>query len=147
MNRVTISFGNSTLTVPTAGIPISKGKCGCPNIIESMIVVDQGSSGYQFQYDQSAEVLFIMQAPAQTHSHHLAFKNAVANTGSGALAAENVVTVAANKIGANTGSDINVLSGGLSGGVSAMTQAAQALGAASAVAIAAQVIEVEVIGW
>jgi hypothetical protein len=28
---------------------------GCPNLIESMNVVDKGTSGYNFCYDQSAE--------------------------------------------------------------------------------------------
>ena len=146
-NRVRIAFGNSALTVPANGIPISKGKLGCPNEIESMVIVDQGTSGYRFQYDQSAEKLVVMQSPAYAHSHHLSIANAVVATGSGALAAENVVTISANKLGANTGAAIVVSGGGLSGGVSAAPLAAQGLAEASTVAIAAQTIEVEVIGW
>ena len=59
-NRVRLAFGDGALTYPANGIPISKGKCGCPNDVESMVVVDKGLSGYFFQYDQSAEKLVVM---------------------------------------------------------------------------------------
>lgn len=59
-NRVALSFGDGALTVPANGIPITKGKLGCPNDVESMVVVDKGLSGYFFQYDQSAEKLVVM---------------------------------------------------------------------------------------
>jgi hypothetical protein len=60
LNRVRLAFGDGALTVPANGIPLTKGKLGCPTVIESMIVVDQGVSGYVFQYDQSAEKLVVM---------------------------------------------------------------------------------------
>lgn len=59
-NLVRLSFGNGALTVPANGIPLLKGKMGCPANIESLKVVDQGLSGYVFQYDQSAEKLIVM---------------------------------------------------------------------------------------
>lgn len=59
-NLVRLAFGDGALTVPAGGIPLSKGKMGCPVVIESLVVVDQGVSGYQFQYDQSAEKLVVM---------------------------------------------------------------------------------------
>jgi len=59
-NRVKIQFGDGALTVPANGIPLSKGKMGCPVTVESLWVVDQGLSGYVFQYDQSAEKLIVM---------------------------------------------------------------------------------------
>lgn len=59
-NLVRLAFGNASLTVPAAGIPLLKGKMGCPVNIESLVVVDQGVSGYVFQYDQSAEKLVVM---------------------------------------------------------------------------------------
>lgn len=62
MNRVRLSFGDGALTVPANGIPLSKGKMGCPVVIESLKIVDQGLSGYVFQYDQSAEKLVVMYA-------------------------------------------------------------------------------------
>lgn len=59
-NRVQLSFGDGADTIPAGGIPLTKGKMGCPNVIESLTVVDQGTSGYKFQYDQSAEKLVVM---------------------------------------------------------------------------------------
>lgn len=59
-NLVRLSFGDGALTVPANGIPLTKGKMGCPTVIESLIVVDQGLSGYVFQYDQSAEKLVVL---------------------------------------------------------------------------------------
>lgn len=59
-NLVRLSFGDGALTVPANGIPLLKGKMGCPTTIESLKVVDQGLSGYVFQYDQSAEKLVVM---------------------------------------------------------------------------------------
>ncbi len=140
-NRVQIAFGNGALTVPANGIPITKGKCGCPTVIESMMVVDQGVSGYIFQYDQSAEKLVVMQAPAQTHTHDIKIIAGITEDAavglSGAVLGKNTATNA-TIAGANSAAN---------GGVVSATLAAAALAEASTVAIAAQTIEVEVIGW
>ena len=61
-NRVRLAFGDGALTYPAGGIPISIGKLGCPVDVESLVVVDQGVSGYVFQYDQSAKKLVVMYA-------------------------------------------------------------------------------------
>jgi len=58
-NRVKLEFGDGTITYPAGGIPITKGKLGCPVIVESMAVVDKGTSGYNFMYDQSTEKLVV----------------------------------------------------------------------------------------
>lgn len=141
-NLVRMAFGDGALTYPANGIPVAKGKLGCPNTIQSMVVVDQGTSGYKFQYDQSAEKLILMQAPAQTHSHDISLKNAAVADG-----ATTRVNAGTNLLGANTGGDLTIAGGGANGGVNSKTLAAAALTEASAVAIAAQTIEVEVIGW
>lgn len=59
-NLVRLSFGDGALTVPANGIPLTKGKMGCPVTIQSLKVVDQGLSGYVFNYDQSAEKLVVL---------------------------------------------------------------------------------------
>jgi hypothetical protein len=143
-NRVRLAFGNSSLTVPASGIPLTKGKLGCPNIVESLKVVDQGTSGYVFQYDQSEEKLVVMRAPAQTHTHDLFYRDAAVADG-----ATTRVNIGTNAMGANTGSNITVAgaASGVNGGVVSTTLAAAALTEASALAIAAQTIEVEVLGW
>lgn len=60
-NRVRLAFGDGALTFPAAGIPLTKGKLGCPTTIESLIVVDKGTSGFNFVCDQSAETLIAFQ--------------------------------------------------------------------------------------
>lgn len=141
-NLVRLAFGNGVLTYPANGIPISKGKMGCPAIIESMVVVDKGTSGYIFTYDQSAEKLVVTQAPIQTHSHDLFIRdNTVAD---GATTRINVGT---NALSSNTGANFTIAGNTTTGGVLNATLAAAAMSEASTVAIAAQTIEVEVIGW
>lgn len=62
MNRVRLAFGDGALTVPAGGVPLSIGKMGCPVVVESLKVVDQGTSGYVFNYDQSEKKLVILHA-------------------------------------------------------------------------------------
>jgi hypothetical protein len=140
--NVKLAFGNGVLTYPAGGVPISKGVLGCPNVIESLTVYDSGTSGYKWSYDAANEKLVAMQAPAQTHSHDLTLKNAAVADSAGSR-----VNAGTNLLGANTGSDITVAGGGANGGVASATLAAAALGQPSTVAIAAQVLKCEVIGW
>lgn len=142
-NRVRLAFGNGSLTVPANGISLSKGKMGCPVVIESLVVVDQGVSGYKFQYDQSAEKLVVMQSPARTHAHDFLVKGGTAAAGTDAL---NIKTVIIGKEAATDATALGADSA-TKGGVISATLAAAALSEASAVAIAAQTIEVEVIGY
>lgn len=141
LNRVRLAFGDGLLTYPANGIPITKGKMGCPTVIESMVVVDQGASGYKFQYDQSAEKLIVMQAPAQTHDHDVLLV--------GGLTLDAAIGLNSATFGKNTATNVtlNGANSATTGGILSETLAAAALAEASAVAIAAQTIEVEVIGW
>jgi len=141
-NRCKLVFGDGALTYPAGGVPISKGKLGCPTIIESLKIVDKGTSGYSFSYDQSAEKIVMIQAPAQTHSHDLLLKDSAVADG-----ATTRVNGDTNLLGTNAGGDVTVAGGGANGGVQSETLAAKAGSEPSAVAIAAQTIEVEVIGW
>lgn len=138
LNRVKLEFGNATLEVAAAGIPLTKGKLGCPTIVESLIVVDQGTSGYTFQYDQSAEKLIVLQQGA--HAHDLFIRNNTVADG-----ATTRINAGTNALSANTGANITVTGNTTTGGVLNATPGGLAV--ATAVAIAAQTIEVEVIGW
>lgn len=141
-NRVRLAFGDGALTYPAGGIPLTKGTLGCPNVVESMSVVDQGVLGYSFVYDQSAEKLVVLHQGTHTHDIFLR-NNAVAD------AATTRLNVGANAFSSNTGSNVTVTglaaALGSNGGVVATVPGA--LVEASAVAIVAQTIEVEVIGW
>lgn len=144
LNRVRLAFGDGALTVPSGGIPLTIGKLGCPTIVESLVVVDKGTSGYAFQYDQSAKKLVVMQAPAQTHAHDIFIRdNTIAD------AAANRINANTNSLSTNTGANVTIsgTNASTNGGILSATLAAAALAEASSVAIAAQTIEVEVIGW
>lgn len=140
--NVSLAFGDGVLTYPAGGVPISIGALGCPNIIESLIVYDKGTSGYAWSYDRTNKKLVAIQAPVQTHSHSLSLKNAAV-----ADSANSRVNAGTNLLGANTGSDITVAGGGANGGVASATLAAAPGSEPSAVAIAAQVLKCEVKGW
>lgn len=164
LNRVRMAFGDGNLTYPANGIPISKGKMGCPVVIESMVIVDQGTSGYKFQYDQSAEKLVIMQsASVGAHTHVVASASHTHNLkiiSNQAAASTDAVSAKTATLGKESGTDITIAganSATLGGVVSTEVAStattsngavsAAAMSEASAVAIAAQTIEAEVIGW
>jgi hypothetical protein len=126
-NLVRLAFGNGTLTYPANGIPISKGKLGCPNDVESMQVVDQGASGYRFQYDQSAEKLIVMQTAL------VVTKGAVLASGEVGVSADAATATLNN----------NTIAATLTLKSASPAQTVEA----STMAIAAQTIEVEVVGW
>lgn len=143
--RVQIAFGDGALTVPAGGIPISKADFGMRHVIESMVFYDQGTSGYKFSYDRSAEKIVVHQSPAVSHNHKLFVNQETTpdaqgtrlNLGaSGGLSIENS-DATIDGVSDTTGE----------GGILTETIAAAALAQASAVAIAAQVLEAEVIGW
>lgn len=137
-NRIKLAFGDSSATYPAGGIPLTIGNLGCPNVVESLVIVDQGTSGYQFQYDSVNKKLVMIQSPS--HTHNILLKNAAVADGATAR-----VNAGANLLGANTGGDLTITGSGANGGVVATTIGAGT--EASAVAIAAQTIYCEVIGW
>lgn len=137
--NVKIQFGDGALTYPSGGIPLSLGKLGCPNVIESLVVYDSGASGYHYEYDQANGKLRLFQS-AQ-HTHDLLLKNAAVADSAGSR-----VNAGANLLGANTGGDLTVAGAGANGGV--VNKAAVALSElGTSVAPAAQTIKVEVCGW
>lgn len=141
LNRIRLAFGDGALLVPAGGIPLTIGKLGCPVIVESLVVVDQGTSGYRFQYDQSAKALVVMQAPAQTHDHDMFIV--------GSQTHDATLGLNGAELGKNAATNItlNGANSATTGGVLSETLAAAALAQATGVAIAAQTIEVEVLGY
>lgn len=143
-NIVTLAFGDASLTYPSGGVPITKAKLGCPNTIESLTIFDKGTSGYEWSYDRANEKLVALQAPAQTHAHDLLVLGGgtiVSNGTIGVDALTQLVKAEANNV---TFAKADVAT---KGGVQSETLAAAALGQPSAVAIAAQTLKVEVVGW
>lgn len=144
-NRVSIAFGDGAKTYATGGVPFSTGACGCPNTIESLIVADAGTSGYQFNYISSTNKLQIFVAAA--HNHSLLLKNAAQADG----ATTRVNAAASNALGANTGADV-IIAGVASttaanGGIVTATPALSWAELANGSAPAALSLIAEIIGW
>jgi hypothetical protein len=160
-----LAFGDGALTYPSGGVPISKAALGCPNVIDSLVVYDKGTSGYEWSYDRANEKLVALYQASQTataaaqvitvaaHSHTLNLKNAAV-----ADSADARVNAGSNLLGANTGSDITIAGNGANGGIANTTATATAatssvpvaagvLAQPSTVAIAAQTLKVRVIGY
>lgn len=136
--NVTLAFGDGVKTYPAGGVPITIGNVGCPNIVESCDVYDAGNTGLNWSYDTTNKKLVASQSPA--HTHNLLLKNAAVADG-----ATTRVNAGANLLGANTGADLTVTGSGANGGVVAV--AAGVLSEPSTVAIAAQTLKCEIIGW
>lgn len=66
--RGTISFGNGSLTYPSGGIPLTKGKCGMPRVLRSVDVLESNGARYLFEYDVSAEKLRLFFTAAESGS-------------------------------------------------------------------------------
>jgi hypothetical protein len=63
-----IAFGDAALTYPTGGIPLTKGKMGCPNRVVSLEVVETNAKNVHCEYDVSAVKLRIFAAATGTVS-------------------------------------------------------------------------------
>lgn len=142
LNRVRLAFGDGALTYAAGGIPLTKGKLGCPTVIESLVIVDQGTSGYHFQYDQSEEKLVVLNTASSTHAHDLFIRDNTIADG-----ATTRINAGANALSANTGANITVTGNTTTGGILNATVSSSTRSQVSGTAIAAQTIEVEVIGW
>lgn len=137
-------FGDGALTYPSGGVPLTKAKLACPTIIESLSVYAKGTSGYEFSYVYTTEKLLATQAPAQTHAHDVLVKGGQAAAGTAALA-----YYATDILGKEAATDATFAkaASATKGGVISETLAAAALSQPSAIAIAAQTLYVEVVGY
>lgn len=107
---VKIAFGDSALTYPTGGVPLSSLSVqGWPNVISSVVISDIGSSGYVPRWDSVNNKLMLFVSAALTPAGTVA---APVFTGS-ALAAHGHVlyvgTGATDATGARVNAATNVL--------------------------------------
>lgn len=70
--EVTLAFGDGSKTYPTGGVPLTKGKMGCPTVIDSIILDDQGSGGFVPRYDEANEKLMLFQSAGQASAPYSA---------------------------------------------------------------------------
>ena len=143
-NRVKIQFGDSSLTIPSGGVPMPAASAfGMKQRLDYLTVYDSNdASGIMWKYDATNNKLRAWVAPAQTHTHNLLLKNAAVADSAGAR-----VNAGANLLGANTGGDLTVTGGGANGGVVSTTLGAAASTEDVSSAIAAQVFFAEAVGW
>lgn len=139
-NRVQLAFGDGALTYPTGGIPITIGNLGCPNVVESMSVVDSGGSVYSFNYDSVNKKLLMFQGASHVHD--------ITAIG-GLTSSEPLLLDASQKFGKNAATNRTIVgsTSATTGGVVAAIPAAVVSEAASSLAPAAQTLIVEVVGW
>jgi hypothetical protein len=134
-NNVKLVLGDGSLTYPAGGVPLAKGKLGCPNSVESLVVYSKGASGYIWSYDKANEKLVAM-----AHGHDVLVK------GGEASATSNVIAhYATDILGKEAASDA-VIAGADSatkGGVRPVAESAEP----STVAIVEQTLFCEVVGW
>lgn len=138
-----VSFGNGTLEYTDGGIPLTKAKLGCPATLQELYILNEGTGGYVYRYNFTAETVQIFHAPAQTHTHQFVMAGGVTTTAdflyhsSGAIgkAAATNVTIAGT-------------APATTGGVASQTLAAAALSElATSAAVSATTLRMRVVGW
>lgn len=147
-----LAFGNGALTYPAGGVPISLAALGCPNTIESLYIYDDGVSGYKWTYDAVNMKLVAVRQGAQsasaTHSHNLLVKG-----GQIGSTTNDIAHYATDILGKEAATDATITgaASATKGGVLSDTTTASVTAAVfaepSTVAIAAQTLKCEVIGW
>lgn len=158
--RGTITFGDGSKTLPSGGLPLTKGNMGCPQKITSLKVMESNAAGYLYEYDFSAEKLRLFRAGAEsgsissnsagTPAGNVAIN--VADSGGTPADLNTAIFAANNQFEANTtGATINTgitFTGDALGTHShTFTGTAASFSEATGVAVAAQVLEVEVVGY
>lgn len=161
-----ISFGDSALTYPSGGVALTKAKMGCPNYIESLILIDADNDlGLIFKWDATNNKLLIFRSGGFTPAGTL--DSVSAGTPAGSISA-GVIPVTAGTAGDAVTNNAGVLesTGGQDLAVNAQTFTGSALaghthtltGTAVAAASLAQLVAattavppvalvVEVVGW
>lgn len=141
----TLAFGNGTLTYPAGGVPITLALVGMPNVIERLTVFDSGISVYVWSYDVTNKKLTAMQAPVQSHTHNFLIIGGQASSTTNDVA----IYGSLDTIGKEQASNATMVgsASATKGGVVSATLAAAGLSQISTVAIAAQTLKCEVVGW
>lgn len=139
------AFGNGVLTYAAGGVPITLALVGFANIIEDLIIYDTGISAYEWSYDRVNMKLVALQSPARTHTHDILVIGGQASSTTNDVA----IYGSLDTLGKEQASNATMLgsASGTKGGVVSTTLAAAGLVEPSTVAIAAQTLKFEAVGW
>ena len=141
--NITMTFGNSALTYATGGIVLKSASMGCPNVIQSVDIVDQGTSGYNFNYNLTTNKLQLFTSNA--HNHALWIGSSTGTAGTLAVDASAALGVFSS-VGSLSVAGITAGSGTV-GGIVTATPALSLSELANTTAIASVSLTVEVLGW
>jgi len=140
----TVAFGDSALTYPANGIPLSSAKLGVPNSIIALVIDSPASGdGILYKYDKANNKIRLYRAPSHTHSLHLNQADVVDSAGSR-------VNAGTNLLGSNTGADIaiaGVANTSGAGGIVNVAQGSLTEVASGSYAPAATTLYIQVTGY
>jgi hypothetical protein len=136
-----VEFGDGALTYPSGGVPLTKGKLGCPNVIHELTIMDDDDgSGLAFKYDHATGKIRIWN-PGAAHVHNLLIKGGQAAAGTAALG-----HYATDILGKEAVTDATIL-GSASATKGGVITSAAAAGSEFSGAVAATTLYVRVVGY
>jgi hypothetical protein len=145
-NRVKIVFGDGALTYPAGGVPLPAfGQFGMKRFLEVVALSDANDGvGLVWKVDQENLKLRAYQAPAQTHAHDILIKGGQAAAGTAATA-----YYATDILGKEAATDKTILGvdSATKGGSLSSSLPVGPLVELGAVAVAAQTLYAEAVGW
>ena len=146
INSVTVAFGNSTLTYPSGGVPLTKASMGCPNaIVSASLEAANSGDGIIYKYDKANNKIRMYRAPAQTHSHDLRITKGAITTGTEIGLSADAASATLNN---NTIAATLTLAKATNGIVSETLAAGNLIELVSgSTAVVAATLYMEVVGW
>lgn len=142
INSVAITFGDSSLTYPANGIPLTKAKMGCPNAITAAVLEASNSGdGIIYKYDKTNNKIRMYRSAS--HAHDFLVKGGTAAAGTDAL---NIKTVIIGKEAATDATSLGADSA-TKGGVIALAAGNLIELVSGTTAVVAATLYMEVTGW
>ena len=67
-----VTFGNGTLTYTNGGVPLTKGKLGCPTVIEELSIQNSGAGGFVYRFNHTASSIQMYEVASHVHNFIMA---------------------------------------------------------------------------
>ena len=149
----TIAFGDSSLTYPSGGIPLTKASLGCPNAITNLTLFGDGSAdGMIYKYDAANNKIRMYRSAGFTPAGTNALVTGTISAGVIAVTAGTAGDAVTNNAGvleSTGGQDLAVATQTFTGSTPTFTGTAVAAGVLveTTSAPAAVTLYAEVVGW